>query len=98
MKVDNASENLTFLFEEDLLSTNVQALGTAMLPHINAGDKKSCVLDLLNVKMIDSQGINLLIAAYRACAKVGRVLRLTNVSAEQRKLLAYLNLTTRFGI
>lgn len=69
-----------------------------MLPHINAGDGRACVLDLARVKMIDSQGINLLIAAYRACAKVGRALRLANVSAEQRKLLAYLNLATRFGL
>jgi anti-anti-sigma factor len=98
MKVETATENLTFLFEEDLLSTNVQSLGIAMLPHINAEDKKPCVLDLTQVRMIDSQGINLLIAAYRACAKVGRVLRLANVSAEQRKLLTYLNLATRFGI
>ncbi|MES2310128.1 MAG: STAS domain-containing protein [Verrucomicrobiota bacterium] len=62
----NQNGQLTLIFEEDILSTNVDRLKDQIdkimeLPPIKSGGIQKILFDMKSVKMVDSMGLNLLV-------------------------------------
>jgi anti-anti-sigma factor len=62
------------------------------------GGAKQMAVDLEEVKMIDSSGLGVLIAAHNSLQKLGARLELLNVSDDIRKLLQNMRLDKHFTI
>jgi len=62
------------------------------------GNTKQMAVDLEEVKMIDSSGLGVLIAAHNSLQKFGASLELLNVSDDIRKLLQNMRLDKHFTI
>ena len=90
---------LRLTFDGDLLSSNVDALRNEILAAFtqNPG-AQSVVANLANCRLVDSKGINLLIALYRESEHRKLAFKVENPSADVRRLLTLLNLTARFGL
>ena len=99
MQATFTATTLRITFDGDLLSTNVEALRlkilAALAQHPSA---QTVVADLTHTRLVDSKGINLLIALYREIQNRKLALRLENPTPEVRRLLGLLNLSERFGL
>ena len=99
MQATFTANTLRITFDGDLISSNVDALRTqilfAMAQHPSA---QTIVTDLINARMIDSKGINLLIALYRETQSRKISLIAENPTADIRRLLGLLKLSERFGL
>ena len=62
------------------------------------GGAKQMQVDLGDVKMIDSSGLGVLIAAHNSLQKIGEKLELVNVSDDILKLLQNMRLDKHFDI
>ena len=90
---------LRLTFDGDLLSTNVDTLRNEILAALAAhSGAQSIVADLAHCRLVDSKGVNLLIALYRESEHRKLAFKVENPSADVRRLLTLLNLTTRFGL
>lgn len=93
------ASTLRIVFAGDILSTNVAALRAELLLALGAHpDAAAVVADLANARVVDSQGINLLLALYRETERRKVAFRVENPSAEIRRLFDLLNLAGRFGL
>ena len=90
---------LRLVFKGDLLSTNVDALRQEILLTVasNPG-ARAIVADLKNTRLVDSKGVNLLIAIFRECESRQFTFAVENPSDSVRRLFALLNLEARFGL
>jgi len=99
MQATLSETTLRVTFDGDLLSTNIDALRTeilaAMAEHPSA---EIIVADLSYARLIDSKGINLLIALYRETQNRKLGFRAENPTADVRRLLGLLKLNERFGL
>jgi anti-anti-sigma factor len=87
------------VFEENLLSTNVQSLRKSLLEQLTAASQlQGVVADLSSVSQIDSQGLNLLVGLYRECQRRGVSVKATGASVDIVRLLGYVNLAGLFGL
>lgn len=90
---------LRVVFDGDLLSTNVAALRGELLAHLEKQSSvRSIVADIARARVVDSQGLNLLVALLREAERRQAAFRVENASDEVRRLLTLLNLSARFGI
>ncbi len=99
MKATLTASNLRIVFDGDLLSTNVAALRTELLAHIqNHPEASTIIADLSRASFVDSQGLNLIIALFRESERRKVTFRVENPGPEVRRLLTLLNLNERLGI
>jgi anti-anti-sigma factor len=90
---------LRVTFPGDLLSTNVAALRTELLSHLDKEATATTIIaDLSNAKVVDSQGLNLLIALLRESERRKLTFRVENPHPEIRRMFTLLNLNLRFGL
>jgi len=90
---------LRIIFDGDLLSTNVDALRQKIITIIGSNPGATTVVaDLKNARLVDSRGVNLLIALYRETQTRKFGFSAENPSADVHRLLAMLNLEERFGL
>lgn len=90
---------LRVTFDGDLLSTNIDAVRTAILAAMaQYPGAKTIVADLTNSRLVDSKGVNLLIALYRETQNRKIGFRAENPTPDVRRLLSLLKLNERFGL
>lgn len=90
---------LTLTCEEDLISTSVKDLLLFSRRAIaGAPAASTLIVDLSQVEMIDSQGLNFLIGLYQEAEKAGKSFRVTGASPANQRLFSFVNLKERFGI
>lgn len=99
MKIDLTTPALRVTFAGDLLSTNIDTIRTEILAALTAhSSAQSVIADLENSHLVDSKGVNLLIALYRETQRRNIGFQVVNPSADVRRLLGLLNLNERFGL
>ncbi len=99
MQTQLADFVLRITFKGDLLSTNVATRRTELLVHLdNAPTATTVIADLSNAKVVDSQGLNLLIALLRETERRKLKFRVENPNPEIRRMFTLLNLNARFGL
>jgi anti-anti-sigma regulatory factor len=93
MKAVLDDTNLTLIFEESLLSTDVQRLRMQYLQILEqAGPVTSITADIAQVAMIDSLGLNFIIGLYNDSREKRCVFRLSGASPSNMKLFELVNL------
>jgi len=99
MKIVLTATVLRVTFAGDLLSTNVDSLRNEILAALTEhSSAQSVIADMSNAGLVDSKGVNLLLALYRETQRRKLGFRLENTSADVSRLLALLNLNERFGL
>lgn len=99
MQATVVDSTLRVVFDGDLLSTNVAALRGELLGILEKHPgARSIVADIARARVVDSQGLNLLVALLREAERRQAAFRVENVSDELRRLLTLLNLSARFGV
>lgn len=99
MQTTFVNHALRVTFNGDLLSTNVAALRTELLTQLDTQTAATSVIaDLANCKVVDSQGLNLLIALLRESERRKLLFLVENPQPEIRRMFTLLNLNTRFGL
>jgi len=99
MKATLEGTTLRLAFSGDIISTNVDELRTNLLSQIDSNPTATYVIgDVAACKIIDSRGLNLLIALYRECDRRKLGFSIENPSPDIYRLLSFLNLTERFGL
>ena len=99
MKHQTTGSELAIFFEEDLISTSVQSLfGPCKDLLVETEGLTKVVVDLAKVKMVDSQGLNLLVALYQECKKKNRQYQVTGVSPSLKRLFDFVKMSERFGL
>lgn len=86
------------IFDGEIISSNVESLRVELLTALKENKCTAIILDMSNTKMVDSKGLNLLIATQKECAKRNVTLKFENPSANLLKLFTLLGLTKKFGI
>ncbi len=81
--------------ETDIVASKVDQLRQELKQALEGGATEMAI-DLCDVKMMDSMGIGLLIAAHNSLDKNGNKLELLNVSAEILQLLKNMRLDNHF--
>lgn len=81
----------------DLVAPTIEAFKKEVRSLLRKGPR-SLVLDLTHVRMVDSVGLGVLIAAHNALSKKGVRLSVINVSREIRDLFAAMRLDEHFDI
>lgn len=95
----STEENQTFIhFEEDLLSTNVQELRSELKIICEKIEGSNLIIDLSKCKIIDSQGLNLLIGLYKEAVNKQCKFKVTGASTANLRLFSIFKLKERFGI
>ena len=91
---------LRVTFDGDLLSSNVDALRAEILAALtlHAASARTLAADLAASRLVDSKGLNLLIALYRESQHRKLAFRVENPSADVRRLFSLLKLNERFGL
>ena len=99
MQVTYTDTTLRVTFDGDLLSTNIDALRTEILAVLaQYPSTQTIVADLTHSRLVDSKGVNLLIALYRETQNRKFEFRVENPSPDVRRLLGLLKLNERFGL
>jgi anti-anti-sigma factor len=99
MKQHLVDLTLKLTFEEDLISTTVKPLLLKSREAIaGASEASTLLIDLSQVEMIDSQGLNFLIGLYQEAEKAAKSFRVTGASPANQRLFSFVNLKERFGI
>ena len=99
MQTTLSADTLRVTFDGDLLSTNVDALRTEILDALTRNPAAQTIIaDLSHSRLVDSKGVNLLIALFRETQRRKLAFRVENPLPEVRRLLALLNLNERFGL
>ena len=99
MQATLSATTLRIAFDGDLLSTNIDALRNDILAALNLhSTAQTIVADLAKCRLVDSKGVNLLIALYRETQNRKLAFRAENPSPDVRRLLGLLKLNERFGL
>lgn len=93
MKTHRDNDNLNISFEESLVSTTVVRLKQACHQELtNQTDVHSVKVDLSQVEMIDSLGLNFLVNLFGDVQKNGWTFVISGISEANRKLFELVNL------
>ncbi len=94
------SENATTVLRPpgDLVAPTMEAFRKEVRSALRRRNPRLLVLDLVHVRMVDSVGLGVLIAAHNALRRKGVKLELINVSGEIRGLLEAMRLDRHFEI
>ena len=87
----------TIVLEGDLVSATATNLRQDLLSAITA-DPSGLTIDLSNVRILDSVGLGVLVAAHNTLSRTGSALSLVNVSSEIGSLLKAMRLEQHFSI
>ena len=99
MKHKKTDSELMITFEEDLVSTSVKEyLNRCKEVLGQTQNLKKVVADIAKVKMIDSQGLNLLVGLYQECNKKKLSFQVTGTSPSLKRLFDFVKMSDRFGI
>lgn len=99
MKAVLDSNNLMINFEESLVSTTVIKLRQACQHELmHSPDVNAVRVDLSQVEMIDSLGLNFLVSFFNDVQKSGREFQVTGISESNRKLFELVNLQTHIRL
>lgn len=99
MKHTIANHICTVSLQGDIVSTTVQTLKKLFLELLNQlSDVETVVLDLKEVDIVDSQGLNFLIGLYIECEKKKLNLKISHCNSNNHKLLAIFKLDKLFGV
>jgi len=99
MQTSLTDTTLRITFDGDLLSTNVDSLRTELLAVLAQHPAtRTIVTDLSHSRVVDSKGVNLLIALFRETQNRKIAFRVENPLPDVRRLLSLLNLNERFGL
>jgi anti-anti-sigma factor len=99
MQTQFQNNTLRLLFPGDILSTNVGEIRVALLGHLSAYPMAGAVIaDLGLSNLIDSQGLNLLVALFRECERRQVSFRVENPVPDIQRLFTALKLAERFGL
>lgn len=82
---------------QDLVQSTAQGFRKELLLLVEEGTRK-LVIDLINVKIIDSIGIGVLIAATNSLGKVKGKLRIVNASQDLCKVFKMMRLDQHFEL
>lgn len=86
----NSSASITYVFRNDLLSTNASACQTEIFQLMAADDRwKLIVLDLRAARIVDSVGLNLIVSVVRAARPAGRSVRLLISHQNVKRVLTF---------
>jgi anti-anti-sigma factor len=93
MKTQRDHDNLHISFEESLISTTVVRLKQACHTELtNQPDINAVKVDLSQVEMIDSLGLNFLVSLFGDVQKNGWSFAISGISEANRKLFELVNL------
>ena len=98
MRISSTGEACEATFEENIVSTTVGDLLEQFRGYFATGVEASrLILDLKTVRVIDSQGLNLIIGLYRECQRHEISLEVANPSEETKRLFRMFKLDRIFG-
>lgn len=96
---ENTETTLTIRMEEDLVSTvAAQTLEDWKSWMAESDGVEEICLDLSGARIIDSEGINLIIGLYRECSAAGKQFRVEKPTPENLRLFKILKLSKVFGL
>lgn len=95
--LDRAGESLTVAPQGILNLALANDLRGEIKDHVAQGARQ-VVFNLANTTGVDSSGIGLLIAVHNTLQKAGGKLKVTNASADVRRLLAAMRLDRHFEV
>ena len=99
MQTTFTDTTLRVTFDGDLLLTNIDSLRTEILAVMaQYPTAQTIVADLTHSRLVDSKGVNLLIALYRETQNRKLAFRAENPTPDVRRLLGLLKLNERFGL
>lgn len=99
MKKTYEDNTLTIYMEEDLVSSGAsKVLETWKSWLSECTETPDIVVDIEQAKIIDSEGINMIIGLYRECTTQGRSFQVINPTAENLRLFGILKLSKIFGL
>ena len=100
MKHEINERKLIISVEENILSTNIDALAKEFKELVNKSEDEvnQIVLDLSGIDTIDSQGLNLLIGLFQECKKRKWGFRVANCTENIKWLFSIFKLTDVFGV
>lgn len=99
----NQSGQITLVFEEDILSTNVDRLKDQVdklleLPQIKSATISKLVLDMKLVKMVDSMGLNFLVNLVKSQKNLGRSIDALVMSLHLHRTLLFTRMDKQMEI
>lgn len=99
MKKTVDDKKLTVAFEDDLIAKTAESQLTTIQDYLHDADSiDEVVIDLKDVKSIDSMGINLLVGAFKQCKMKNLRFQVTGCNDSIRRLFQVYNLTGYFNI
>ncbi len=88
MKYLVEKEVLYFYFTGDFDYLEIQTIKQEVILILNETSSKKVVFDLEDIKFIDSTGIGFILARYKQLHKQQKLLLLSNISSENKVILA----------
>ena len=82
---------------DNIVAASIPELRSTMRAIVEEGARE-LVLDLTNVRMVDSSGIGLLISAFNSLRKVGGQMAVINASAEILELFQAMRMHQHFSV
>ncbi len=97
------SGEISLIFEEDVLSTNVDRLKDQIdkimeLPVVKSANLQKLVLDMKLVKMVDSMGLNLLVNLVKSEKNKGRIVSALVTSLHLHRTLLFTRMDKQMEI
>ncbi len=92
-----STEKRTICPASDVVASMAEGFKKELLQVVTEGAKE-LVIDLKDVKMVDSVGIGVLVAAHNSLRKVGGTMEMANVSEDIHKLFQMMRLDKHFGV
>ena len=99
MKHELSGTELVIVPDDPLAVATIKPLHDRMLHYFaDPGKFQKLVVDLADVKVIDSMGVNLLVGFFKECRKHGKAYRVSHCSLSIRRLFDLYKLTGYFGV
>lgn len=100
--VTREAGNLTIRVQGDLLSTNAKEIRAALEDLLTAPERqvglRTVFLDLTSASMIDSVGLNLIVAILRATKQAGGTMTVRHANANVHRILLFTRLDQQLEI
>lgn len=94
-----SDQNIHLTFAENIVSTNVEeSMNIYKKAAQECPSPSEVTVNLANIKMVDSQGLNLLIAIYQECQRKRCGFKVLNATEPVKKLFTFVKLNEKFGI
>jgi anti-anti-sigma factor len=91
------NDYVKFVLNGELVAGGMDEIRTALKKYIDDGVKK-IIFDMSQVSTMDSAGVGFLAAAHNSLAKIGGVIKVTQLSEEMYNFFVSLRLNSHFNI